>query len=227
MDVQSLKMNELRKTSLFSGLNDTQLELALKNLQRQEFKPGEMLFSQGQTAKYFFWLRSGLVKLYRLSPAGEEKIIEIIRPGQTFAEAIMFNKSTGKFPVNAQIIEEGEIWSFSNSDFKALLENSPESCFRVMAKMSQRLHQLINEIDRLTLQTATDRVINYLLQHRTEGSAEIQLVTSKQTLASQLSIKPETLSRTFSRLNKEGLIKIEGNVIKLLDLDTLRERAEV
>lgn len=227
MDVHSLKVSELRRTSLFSGLDDTQLDQALKNLQVHSLSPSEVLFSQGQTANRFYWMRAGLIKLYRLSPAGEEKIIEIIRPGQTFAEAIMFSTHVGKYPVNAQVIEEAEIWSFSNSDFKTLLENSPQTCFRVMSKMSQRLHQLINEIDKLTLQTATDRVINYLLQNLPENSSQLQLDTSKQTLASQLSIKPETLSRTLSRLNKEGLIKTEGNVIKVLNQAELRERVEV
>jgi len=227
MDLKHQHIGELRSTSLFAGLNDAQMTQVLKNAHVKALKAGEPLFSQGETAAHFFWLHTGLLKLYRLSPAGEEKIIEIIRPGQTFAEAIMFNEKISKYPVNAQMIESGEAWCFSNQDFKDILSISVESCFRLMGKMSQRLHKHINEIDRLTLQTATDRVINYLLQNKAEESDEVQLLISKQTLASQLSIKPETLSRTLRKLTREGLINTDGNIISLLNLDALRAKAEI
>ena len=219
-------IKQLQNNSLFKGLSEAQLSQALANAQVREKKSGEALFSQGEPADRFFWLRTGLLKLYRLSPSGEEKIIEIIRPGQTFAEAIMFAGKPNHYHVGAQFIEHGEVWCFSNQDFKEILGHSVETCFRLMTSMSQRLHKHINEIDRLTLQTATDRVINYLLQNRLEhgDSNEVRLLTSKQTLAAHLSIKPETLSRTLGKLTREGLIKTDGHTIRLLDLKALHSR---
>ncbi len=227
MEWDKAHLKQLCSTSLFSGLNEQQLKQALKNTRIRKMKSGEKLFSKGESANYFFWLRVGLVKIYRLSPTGEEKVIEVAKPGQTFAEAIMFSGNSSHYHVNAEFIENGEVWCFSNQDFKNILRDSVETCFHLMTNMSRRLHKHVNEIDRLTLQTATHRVINYLLQNRSANSNEIHLITSKQTLASQLSIKPETLSRTLSRLNKEGLIKTEGNVIKLLDHKALYEKIEI
>ncbi len=220
-------IKQLQNNSLFKGLNQQQLRQALANTQIREKKSGEPLFTQGDPAERFFWLRTGLVKLYRLSPSGEEKIIEIIRPGQTFAEAIMFAGKPSHYHVGAQFIEHGEAWCFSNQDFKEILSHSVDTCFRLMTSMSQRLHKHINEIDRLTLQTAADRVINYLLQNRLEPDNEVRLLTSKQTLAAHLSIKPETLSRTLTKLTKEALIKTERHTIYLLDLEALRARVEL
>ncbi len=220
-------VKQLQNSSLFKGLNEEQLALALANAQIREKKSGEALFTQGDPADHFFWLRTGLLKLYRLSPSGEEKIIEIIRPGQTFAEAIMFAGKPSHYHVGAAFIETGEVWCFSNQDFKEILSHSVETCFRLLTSMSQRLHKHINEIDRLTLQTAADRVINYLLQNRQEQSNEVRLLTSKQTLAAHLSIKPETLSRTLNKLTKEGLIKTERHTIHLIDIAALQARVEI
>ncbi|MCF6236545.1 MAG: Crp/Fnr family transcriptional regulator [Gammaproteobacteria bacterium] len=220
-------IDQLRNASLFTGLDEQQLKQALKNTLIKTMKSGEQLFSQGEDANHFFWLRTGLLKIYRLSPAGEEKVIKVVKPGQTFAEAIMFAGKPNHYHVSAEFIENGEIWCFSNQDFKEILSHSVETCFRLMTNMSQRLHKHINEIDRLTLQTATDRVINYLLLNTPDNDNEIHLITSKQILAAQLSIKPETLSRTLRKLNKEGLIKTEGNVIRLLDLEALYKKVEV
>ena len=217
----------LRSASLFSGLDTPQLEKALANAHIKELKNGDLLFSQGDAADKFFWVRTGLLKLYRLAPSGEEKIIEIVNPGQTFAEAIMFSGKTSRYPVNAEMIEKGEVWCFSNQDFKEILSQSVDTCFRLLASMSLKLHKHINEIDRLTLQTATDRVINYLIQNKVEDGDEVHLLTSKQTLAGQLSIKPETLSRTLGKLTKEGLIKTEGHVIRLLDIHALYSKVKI
>ena len=225
MNNQHIK--QLRSNSLFSGLDEAQLELVLKNMQVNTLGKGEQLFSRGDKAEYFFWVRSGLIKLYRLSPNGEEKVIDIIPAGQTFAEAIMFTGKQSHYPVNAEMINAGDVWCFSCHDFKAVLENSMDTCLQLLASLSQRLRKHVNEIDRLTLQTATDRVINYLLQHKPEDSNEVKLLISKQTLASQLSVKPETLSRTLKKLVQDGLITTNGNTITLLAPDTLHTRIEV
>lgn len=225
--MNSQHTKQLRNNSLFSGLDDAQLDQISKNMQIKPLNNGDQLFVKGDKAEHFFWVRNGLIKLYRVSPSGEEKVIEVVSAGNTFAEAIMFTGKLSHYPVNAEMIETGEIWCFSCKDFKTLLEGSVESCFRLLGNLSLRLHKHVNEIDRLTLQTAMDRVINYLLQHKPENSDEVQLLISKQTLASQLSIKPETLSRTLKKLSQEGLITANGNVITLKDSNALHRKVEI
>ncbi len=225
MKWQPHHLEQLRDTPLFSGLDSEQQTLVLEHTQIKRLKKGENLFNKGDAAQQFFWTREGLVKLYRLSPTGEEKIIEIVRPGQYFAEALMFGEKAKYYPVNAEMIEAGEVWCFSNKIFMEVLRGSVDTCFRLMNSMSLKLHKHINEIDRLTLQTASDRVINYLLQNKLEDSNAIQLRIPKNVLAAQLSIKPETLSRTLKKLIKDGLIETQGQNIKIIDLVALKQRA--
>lgn len=219
----------LRRIYLFSALDDEQLRTVMASMQEISLDEGRILFEHGQPAEKFFMVIEGQIKLYRLSEDGDEKVIEIVRPGQTFAEAVMF--MSGKvYPVNADALVKSRLLAFSNAVFKDLLRGSVDTCFRLMADMSQRLHQRLNEIDSLTLHNATYRLVTYLLSELPEdvlASTEIVLTTPKHIIASQLSIKPETFSRILTRLARDGLIVVRGNSIVLADLERLRQVSEL
>ena len=100
--------------------------------------------------------------------------------------------------------------------------------FAVLAQMSRRLHWYISEIDRLTLHSATFRVVCYLLDQVPGthlGSSTVHLNTPKHAIASRLSITPETLSRSFSKLSRDGLIEVHDDAVTLRDVSELRNFA--
>lgn len=214
---------ELRRTSLFSALNDNQLDQVLASAQRYELQPDESLFEQGRPADRFFLLRRGLMKLSRLSPAGDEKVIELVQAGQTFAEALMFTAKAMPYPVTARAIEPCDVLGFDSRTFLALLTASPDTCLALLAGMSRRMHALVEEIDGLALQSATARLADFLLSSAEDG--KVALRTPKNVLASRLSIQPETLSRIFARLAGEGVLEVQGAHILLHRPEELRRLA--
>ncbi|MGR8932435.1 MAG: Crp/Fnr family transcriptional regulator, partial [Gammaproteobacteria bacterium] len=147
-------LESLRQHYLFAMLDDTQLSRVLSAAQCIELADGEHLFHFGDLARYFYLLRTGQIQLYRLSPGGEEKVIEIIHPGQTFAEAVMFFKSNS-YPVSAKAVLASELWRIDMAVFLGLLQESNELCLRLLGGMSRRLHGAIQDIDQLTLQNAS------------------------------------------------------------------------
>ena len=216
---------ELRRNHLFAGFDDQQMAKVKHSMRVLELSEGERLFDHGEHADRFFLVRSGQIKLFRLSIDGFEKVIEIVHAGQTFAEAVMFMERQN-YPVSAEAIAASEVYSFDNRGFIQLLRDSTDTCFRLIADMSMRLHMRLNEIDHLTLQNATYRLINYLAQQVPEGSAtqvEIALDTPKSIIASRLSIQPETFSRILSTLTKKGIISVHGKQVAIHDLGKLRE----
>ena len=97
-----------------------------------------------------------------------------------------------------------------------LLRGSTESCFRLMADMSQRLKHLITEIEVLSLQNAAYRLANFLWKRwESERPADgfIELRVPKGVIASRLSVTPETLSRTLHGFTEQGLIRVDGHRI--------------
>lgn len=216
---------ELRRAYLFAEMSEPHLQTVIDNMQEIHLKAGAGLFRQGQPAERFFFLREGLVKLFRLSPEGDEKIIEIMRPGETFAEAVMFMGAQGRYPVNAEAVNESRVYGFDQKAFLNLLRESSDATFRLLGAISRRLHMLVNQIDSLTLQNATYRLVAFLLEEiprDVKTSPEVQLTTPKGVIAARLAIQPETLSRILAKLRQGGLIEVQGNHITIRDVQALR-----
>lgn len=214
----------IRNVYLFASLNDEQLSQLKQSMQIYQLAEGEFLFRQDDKASRFFVVLTGHIKLTRLSIEGMEKVIEFIAPKQSFAEAIMF-MSRQVYPVNAQAIGNTTVISFENKVFLDILALSFDTCLRVMCDMSMRLRSWLNEIDNLTLQNATYRLIWFLQQQLpkdAQSPAKISLDIPKSTLASRLSVQPETLSRILKNLSQQGLISVEGKSIFIQDISRLR-----
>lgn len=221
---------ELRRAYLFADMSEPHMQLLVNSLQDVHLDAGKTLFRQGQAAERFYFVREGLVKLFRLSPEGDEKIIEIMRPGETFAEAVMFMGNQGRYPVNAEAINESRVYAFEQKIFLNLLRESNEATFGLLGSMSRRLHMLVNQIESLTLQNATYRLVAYLLEQiprDVKTSPEVQLTTPKGVIASRLAIQPETLSRILAKLRQGGLIEVHGNHITIRDVQALRETVQL
>jgi CRP-like cAMP-binding protein len=219
----------LRRCVLFSDLDEGRFSGVLEHSRSAVLGEDEILFEQGQAAREIFLLESGQIKLALVSPEGQEKIIDLISPGVSFAEAVIFSRNR-IYPVTATAIMASQVWCIDATYYTGILRESVDACFAVMAQMSRRLHWQIAEIDRLTLHNATSRVVNYLLEQTPSThlvASEIQLDTPKHVIASRLSITPETLSRTFAKLSREGHISIVDNIITINDIEGLRRYAQI
>ena len=87
---------------------DKKLARQAQSSQVVKLSEGEILFNQGEDVKAFCMVLSGNVKLFRMAMDGQEKIIEIVKPGEVFAEALMFNDQTD-YPVSSAALSEAEV----------------------------------------------------------------------------------------------------------------------
>lgn len=219
-------IDALRAPPLLSRLSDAQLQRVSAHAVLQGLDEGQWLFSQGDPAKRFYLVQKGQIRLFRLSPEGAEKVIEIVSPGQTFGEALMFLNAP-RYPVCAAALGPAEVIAIDARDFAAMLRESVDTCFVVLGGLSQRLRGLIGEIDNLTLHTAKCRVARYLLAHCAEDRRAFELDVRKGILASRLSVKPETFSRVVKQLSQDGVIQVHGAHITILDRGALTDLAEL
>jgi CRP-like cAMP-binding protein len=213
----STALADIRAHHLFAGLSPPQLQRLLTTAGIEEADAGQLLFDRGQPARHFYVVLEGQVNLVLYSRAGEEKIVDILGPGQSCAEAIMFMEGPA-YPVSAMAASRARIARFSSVDYVAMLRESPETCLRMLGHLSQRLHMRIREIEHLTLESAAHRLVRLIesrLPADTDGPAEIQLQESRQEIASRLSMKPETLSRILRTLSDSGTISVQGRVLRV------------
>ncbi|MBF7728673.1 Crp/Fnr family transcriptional regulator [Pseudomonas sp. N040] len=210
----------LRQHHLFARLPEPAFQevCSLANLRRLEV--ADCLFHQGDPAERFYLLLDGQMKLIRTLPEGQEKLVEVIQPGQSFAEALLFSGARC-YPVTASALRGSSLLSIDGAHYRHLLEEQPKICLDLLASFSIRLHQRLNEIDTLTLANASRRVVRYLSQAPQDANGEIQLGVSKRLIASQLGIQPETFSRILHRLIDAGLIAMQQRSIQILDRPSL------
>lgn len=224
MTLTKTDFEAVRRIYLFSGMGEEEFLEIMVHATSVALAPGQLLFNQGDPAQAFFWVAEGVIRLFRASPQGDEKVIELAGANRLFAEATLF--MGGRYPVNAVAQTPSRLIAFDSHAFKGWLAQDTDRCFRLMAGMSARLHKLVNEIDRLTLMKGADRLLQYLLDHSDPddtGRQRVEWEAPKQVIASRIGVKPETLSRLLHKLTDQGCIELQGHVLYISDTERLRQ----
>jgi CRP-like cAMP-binding protein len=180
-----------------------------------------MVFRVGEPCEEFHVTVTGQVKLFAISPGGQEKVIELVGPGNSFAEALMF---TGRpYIVSAQTLSESLVLTVKKSAVLAEIEHDSRFALRMLAGISRRLHGLVHDVEAYALHSGLQRVIGYLLRDQEAEDCvsgeviTISLPVSKATIASRLSLTPEYFSRVLHELEAAHLIEIDKRDIRILD----------
>ena len=210
----------LRSSHLFSALDDRQLDRVRRHAHITDMIEGESLFFQGDEVGSFYLVLAGRIKLYRVSPDGKEKVVEIMEAGHTFAEALMFMREA-TYPVTATALLPSRVIGINCRDFREMLRESVDTCFLLLGNMSYRLRGLIREIDTLSLDTGTVRTVAYLLREAPADSDSFQLKVAKSVIASRLSVKPETFSRILRHLHEQSIVTIDGRNVTIHDREAM------
>ncbi len=220
---------QLRAVPLFSSLDDATLAEIAQCATPRSLARGEILFQAEDPFRGFYVLSKGHIQLSRLSSSGHEKVVEIIGPHETFAEAVLFMAGK-RYPVDARALENSDLLEINAEAFNSLLDARPNLTRNLLAAMSKRLHQLVQDVAALTLEDATARVVGYLLAQLDnpdqEVGAEIQLPAKKAAIASRLGVQPETFSRVLGRLREAGAILVDGDRVRIQDADRLHDVLE-
>ena len=189
----------------------------------RHLKKGELLFQKGDRARGFFVIVSGQVKLAFPSVHGSEKVVEILGPGQSFGEALMFMDRP--YPVTAEAVVDSVLVEVPSQPVLDLLRRDPTFAQAMLAGLAKRLHSLVQDVESYTMRSSAQRLIGYLLQQAGDvesGSVEVTLPTSKAVIASRLNLTPETLSRVLHELGEQRLLEVHGRSIRIADVQMLR-----
>lgn len=230
---------------LFQEMTTLELERLAEGCRLRRLGRGDPIFRFGEPCDEFHVTVTGQVKLFAISPAGQEKVIELIGPGHTFAEALMF---TGKpYIVNAQALTDSLVMSVHKDVVLREIALDGRFGLRMLAGISRRLHGLVQDVQAYALDSGVQRVIGYLLRALPDepGMSEptgdgsgafspapatsaptelrVNLPVSKATIASRLSLTPEYFSRVLRELEEQGLIVMDKRDILIPDVQRLAD----
>ncbi len=211
----------LANLPMFSEMSVAELDRIAAHTQIVHAGKGETVCETGDPCNGFHIVVYGQVKLGFTSPQGVEKVVEIIRPGQSFGEALMFLDKP--YIVFAQALADSMLLHVSKHAVFEELGRDPLFARRMLSGLSRRLHGLVRDVEAYTLRSGQERVIGYLLADLPEnGPMEVELSAGKSVIASRLNMTPEHFSRILHDLSASGLIAVEGRIVRILDLERLK-----
>ncbi len=212
----------LANLPLFRQLGPEDIALLARGCHELRPQRGEIVFQKGDPSNGFYVVAHGQIKLAFPSAHGAEKVVEIIGPGQSFGEAVMFMEKP--YPVFAQALADSLLLHISKQALFDAIERDSAFARKMLAGLSIRLHGLIQDVEAYTSLSGAQRLIGYLLQQESggHGALEVELPASKQVIASRLNLTPETFSRILHHLTEAGLIRVDGRHIVIPDVEALR-----
>lgn len=213
----------LSVTPLFNGLTDRELDEIGAIAIDRKYKRGASIFMESDQADGFYIVARGQVKIFKTSLEGKEQILHIYGPGNLFGEVPVF--SGGRFPANAIALKKSHILFLPRKAFVKLISRHPSLSMNMLGELSMRLRQFTIQIENLSLKEVPSRLASYLivLAKEQKTTNQVTLSISKGQLASLLGTIPETLSRIFSKMSTQGLIRVDGKSIHLLDPNGLED----
>ena len=214
----------LANLPMFSEMGPAELDRIAAATVPLYFDKGQSIVQCGDPCTGFHVVVYGQVKLAFTSPQGVEKVVEIVRPGQSFGEALMFLDKP--YIVFAQALSDAMLLHVARHAVLAELGRDTGFALRMLSGLSRRLHGLVRDVEAYTLRSGQDRVVGYLLAELPEGvtagPAEVRLTPGKSVLASRLNMTPEHFSRILHELTADGLIEVSGRSIRVPDVARLR-----
>lgn len=215
----------LANVPLFNELAAAEIDRIAAGTTELHVPRGEVLLNKGDPCVGFHLVIYGQIKLAFVSQQGSEKVVEIVGPGFSFGEALMFMEKP--YVVMAQALSDSLLLHVSREAVFAELERDPKFARKMLAGLSRRLHGLIGDVESYSLQSGIQRVIGYLLRQDEDQAAAsaayvVVLPSSKAVVASRLNLTPEHFSRILHDLVDAGLISVDGREVSILDVAKLR-----
>lgn len=205
---------------IFRDLATEEIDRIARGTTQAHCERGQVLFERGDPCRGFHIVVYGQVKLVIPGPAGSEKVLEILGPGRSFGEAVMF--ADRAYLVSAVALADTLVMHVAKETVEAEIARDPRLARRMLAGLAMRLHMLVKDVESLTVHSAQQRVIGYLARLDPEGRARrVTLPAQKSLVASRLNLTPEYFSRILHELSAAGLIRVEGRDIEILDAEKL------
>jgi CRP-like cAMP-binding protein len=162
---------------------------------------------------------SGRLRLYRLDPSGIDRTLDSIAPGDCIAE-VMIYADPARYACYAEALKTSEVLMIPVKAYQGLLDTNHRYTQAALRHYAMRAVTRFHDLEIMTVQSARDRLIRYLVDLLPEGSeqgGEVELPLPKCLVASRLAMQPETFSRILADLKANGLVRVNRSRVFISD----------
>ena len=220
----------LRNVPLFEELSLDNLAAINQVTIERRYKKNETIFCEGEPGAGFHYVKSGKIKIVKLSTDGREHIINILGPGEVFAEVLLFNK--GDYPATAVALEEACVGIIKNSELEHVVVSQPQIALNIIRVLSKKLQYVQVKIKSLAFSDSHAKIAQTVesLARRygeaTDRGLEVVVDMTRQEVANMAGTTRETVSRVFSIMKKDGVLDADERRIVIIDMAGLRQYCE-
>lgn len=210
----------VRNVPIFNHLNETEMNEVFNKVNSNQYRKNEHLYMAGDPENSLFVLHRGKIRIYRLNEEGKDQLIRVLQPGEFTGELSLFGADT-PHESYAEILQDSQVCEISKTDMYSLMKEYPEIGIKIVEKFSERLEKAEKQTTNISLLSSEERVVEYIRTH-VDHEDYVEFDITKKDLASYLSMQPETLTRIFKRLEKDGdIVKINNRKYRVIKYSML------
>jgi CRP/FNR family transcriptional regulator len=220
----------LRDLTVFSRLNDKEIELICQGGYEKVYKEGEIIFFENDSFKKLYLLVNGKVKLSMLSPDGKEKVMTILQQGDSLGEISLFDQDP--HPLTAEVVEEAQLMIIPWNNLEKIIIKHPRLALKIIEALSKKTRLLTSQVRDLVFQDAAGRLASLLTRFKEDFGIAIDegkminLVLTHQEIANLLGTSRVTVTKMMNRFIEENIIKIKDRKIIIINEERLGEKLQ-
>ena len=225
-----MRTEYLRHIPVFEDLKPEDLDAINQVTAERNIRKNVTIFHEGESGEGFHYVKTGKVKIVKLSADGREHIVNILGPGEVFAEVLLFNQ--GVYPATAVAIEDSTVGVIRNSELEKVILNYPRIALHIIKVMSKKLLYIQTKVKTMAFSDSYAKIAQTLESlatqygKKTERGIEVDMDITRQDIANMVGATRETVSRVFSIMKKDKVLDADERKIIVLDLESLREYYE-
>lgn len=219
MSYQEDAIWSIRNLRLFQDLSHEELRELSPFLHVHQYRRGDVIFRTADQADRLYFLEGGTIKISVMSPDGEERILEIFRPGDTFGE-LFFGKNTRRV-ATAQALSDATVRTMTGEAFMGLMRTRPDLCLTFVRHLVEQQRRTLTRVEALMHVRAGPRLLAILLdlaercgQQTGECYALPETLTQGE-LARFAGLNRSTVSILIKEFRLGGVISGRGTVLEI------------
>lgn len=212
--------NHIHSIPYFNGVTSEELTYISENSTLYVYKASEMIFLENDLTQGLWIVEKGRVKIFKINQGGNEHILHLRGPGDTFNDIGALDG--GNNPANATALSsEVQVWLVPSAVIAHILTHNPQVALNIIRLMARRVRRLVGQIEDLALYSVSVRLARFLLKQLDDPNLSGQGVT-RTAIAAHLNTTPQTISVVLREIELLGAIQFNRHEIRVIDENKLQ-----
>jgi CRP/FNR family transcriptional regulator, cyclic AMP receptor protein len=219
------RIDRLREIPLFADLSAANLALLVQDFHLREYSRDEIIFRQGDESREIYVVLKGKVRIFRISPSGNETSITIFSTYDIIGEQASISNRPRN--ASAKAVDTVALLTMSHERFLRHLKDTPGLALNLARLLSQKIDWTASFAESIAQFDAAGRLLHILLYYTerygeevvTGKSYRVDLALNQTDLASMVGARREWVNRLLGDWRKRGLLEFERGIITILDFE--------